>query len=1128
MKDGLTSIVTQVLASVLIIVITINNILFHSCGGYTTDQYRNEYDSYTLFFFNCFAIVIENVVVIDTNGTGILVYHPVKSIYVNNTTFIRNNGSGLIIISPVETIENEELPESFGISTNKLKYHRFDISNSTPLSIMIYESVFTNNTGFNGGGLCISLDEVSVQIVIRDCKFIGNEAFNNGGGGYVRLVSYETRVGQLNFTGCLICNNHAFKGGGLAVILTDTYFVQKHQPMSSFSFENCGLDSNEAQGSAAIHILLESTNNPTNSLFKNFLTFSNCSFKAHTIPLNNQPTIISEYSTITTLRIPLQFINFNIFKYNNATALSIGSTSVILGGVIIFSHNIGMNGGAIAVHDNSYIIISEGLNATFDSNIAINKGPAIYFSNLVPQSGTCFIRYIDISVHPNNWNCSIMFRNNCHGYGLCGSLYISSFNICTFDNLQYSYTLEDILCSMMYDNNTCLKQIFTGPSKINQTGEFLTRSGSFRAMIPIRLYDETGHNISYITPIVYVSHNNHMVESEYSNPNKTYSFTPFINRLMTFADQPNISIKIPFVTTDDQVVGHIIPAKILPCQPGLIFLEKERICVCPTPQPFFLICDVGFMKYSSLAYLKIGWIMTHDEKLDQLYVAPIQLYSVQHYNIFSNNIGYFKLPPTGSEVNQYICGPLNRTGVLCSQCMENTSVAANVYDFPCVPCSGEHLWRNILIYILIQIVPAMIFCIIITVLNINVLSGYMNSFVLFSQILTNPLLVYHLRYQFNVLGTTIGEILLNIAIVPYSMWNLDFFKSLIPPLCLAPEINNLNAWTFQYVNALLPLLLILLMFVFTELHASGWKPVLLCAYPLYKCLRLFRRQWNINTNLISTFTTFFLLSYTKPCAISLFLVVPAKTYILYNTSITSVSKPTLYLEGGQSSYWSREHIPYFSVAVFCLLFFTFGPAIFLILQSCYIFNCCRYRCYQKFIKPFTDNFQGCYKDGTKRNERDCRFFSGIHLLLRFIILLLINIQYGDSIRYLLLPMLMAIIIIVYLHLQPYKLQWANLLEAIFFVILISTIMTFAPLNATFDPLGNSKVLIIFMWVLIMLPLAYMFGFFILWLYRRFKIIEKKRNRWNFKLWNLISNRNTRQVQEDRNWPDRLLEDNIQD
>ena len=89
-------------------------------------------------------------------------------------------------------------------------------------------------------------------------------------------------------------------------------------------------------------------------------------------------------------------------------------------------------------------------------------------------------------------------------------------------------------------------------------------------------------------------------------------------------------------------------------------------------------------------------------------------------------------------------------------------------------------------------------------------------------------------------------------------------------------------------------------------------------------------------------------------------------------------------------------------------------------------------------------------------------------------------------------------------------------------------MTFAPLNATFDPLGNSKVLIIFMWVLIMLPLAYMFGFSILWLYRRFKIIEKKRNRWNFKLWNLISNRNTRQVQEDRNWPDRLLEDNIQD
>ena len=34
------------------------------------------------------------------------------------------------------------------------------------------------------------------------------------------------------------------------------------------------------------------------------------------------------------------------------------------------------------------------------------------------------------------------------------------------------------------------------------------------------------------------------------------------------------------------------------------------------------------------------------------------------------------------------------------------------------------------------------------------------------------------------------------------------------------------------------------------------------------------------------------------------------------------------------------------------------------------------------LRTFADAFQGCYKDGTVGTQ-DCRWFSGVHLLVRF-------------------------------------------------------------------------------------------------------------------------------------------------
>ena len=62
----------------------------------------------------------------------------------------------------------------------------------------------------------------------------------------------------------------------------------------------------------------------------------------------------------------------------------------------------------------------------------------------------------------------------------------------------------------------------------------------------------------------------------------------------------------------------------------------------------------------------------------------------------------------------------------------------------------------------------------------------------------------------------------------------------------------------------------------------------------------------------------------------------------------------------------------------------FIPVMLLLLYplSCFhkCLNCCHLRCLA--LHTFADAFQGCYKDGTN-GTRDCRWFSVVHLLMRF-------------------------------------------------------------------------------------------------------------------------------------------------
>ena len=69
------------------------------------------------------------------------------------------------------------------------------------------------------------------------------------------------------------------------------------------------------------------------------------------------------------------------------------------------------------------------------------------------------------------------------------------------------------------------------------------------------------------------------------------------------------------------------------------------------------------------------------------------------------------------------------------------------------------------------------------------------------------------------------------------------------------------------------------------------------------------------------------------------------------------------------------------------------------------------------------------------------------------------------------------------YLQPYKEGWVNL---------ISVIMTFAPLSASYQPLGNSVGLVVTMWSLTTIPLFYIFGYCVFNIYKKIQTSRRIR------------------------------------
>ena len=119
--------------------IELTNIKFNGCSP-LFDVPSSTYVA--LLFSGCVDIVLDNVVVSHTSGTGVVVLEPTGSVYIYNTSIIENTNGGLKILD---------------YSSRKhcfiFKSYAWKSRGDEEVKIVISETTFKNNRGINGAGI---------------------------------------------------------------------------------------------------------------------------------------------------------------------------------------------------------------------------------------------------------------------------------------------------------------------------------------------------------------------------------------------------------------------------------------------------------------------------------------------------------------------------------------------------------------------------------------------------------------------------------------------------------------------------------------------------------------------------------------------------------------------------------------------------------------------------------------------------------------------------------------------------------------------------------------------------------------------------------------------------------------
>lgn len=457
----------------------------------------------------------------------------------------------------------------------------------------------------------------------------------------------------------------------------------------------------------------------------------------------------------------------------------------------------------------------------FKENSATDKGGAIYSISVgvrdVVNSRKCFIRYHDYVISPFNWKSNFIFINNTStnpGHAIyCTTLIPCSWS--SFSNL-FVITPEAIHQTFRWNNtftyaNDDDNVIATDPAYTKLSNSTLSFAPGQLYNLNLSITDDVG--ISRQT-VLFAQTNNSVVKVANTS-------TYISNNLIEVTGSVDRQFQLDFQSITTRVLTFSLNATLAKCPPGFYLPKTTPVsqskCRCTVYDANEKYNDIPYCDESALQAFMQSQFWAGYINNDSILVIG----RCPPGYCLSNGSRQIPLPTEASneKLNELICSPKNREGVLCGRCKEGYYVYANSKYYECGLCTVK---SGILVEFFAKFVPLIIFLIAIILLDINLASGQLNTFVFFSQML--PSLNLYAGGQIPISNT--AKPFVEIYQFCYGIFNLQYFELLdsFPGVCTFKHRSALASVALDYISAVCPVIVIFIIWfiMYTSDYCILW------------------------------------------------------------------------------------------------------------------------------------------------------------------------------------------------------------------------------------------------------------------------------------------------------------------
>ena len=1050
----------------------LHNLTFQYCGANESSSQISNFNKKSpvffrsaLYFLKSTNILVHSVTVSKSSGVGIALFNTGGNISIESSRFSSNKvlqeekeyhagGGGIHIEAAMCSLDSLE----------PCDYQR------NPYFITIMNSNFTDNEGTmppnistssvgstgpvvqmlgTGGGISLIMGNASYSsFTIVSCSFDNNTA--KIGGGLAVVITGSARDNSVIVENSMFMNNTALTGGGA---VEAGFFYAKNTSNNTIKFHNTTFIDNKADYGGGVSFF----STPFNKSIENSVTFSHCHWMRNSAPIGAAIIFYpDDWSVLSEGHLPTPtftdctfFMNYVSKMYHKSTEPN--NLQIILGGGtvqssgfnikinkkvvvsdnngsaflmftsqimvqsntdLLIENNTAIRGAGIALIGYSGLLASSNSTIRIYNNSATDVGGGIYYNTVDPfdyiNSQHCFIRYEE-RIHPNKWNATFSFSNN-RAYNKYGSsIFATTLQPCaraTKPMGSGSSTASRVFHwdSFSFDNLSAVNVISTEPATIDLNTTNLSTAPGVECTLNVALKDDLKQSVD---TVLMVKASEHVLE--------TYHYIS--DNQIAFEGNRNDTFLVSVQTINSRQIGIEFNVHLNNCPPGYVFNSITKRCICSVSATNKTIPGIiGCNESESRGILQVGyWAGCIDGKL---VTAQCPLGYCKYEDSYN---GLFTLAKNCTSLEDALCSPQNRGGVLCGECKVNLSVLYHSTRFKCAEC--EHKDLGWLFYILSELLPLTIVFIFVITFDVSLTSGSANALIFFAQVLD-----FFQTTAFNSYTLPpIVDYLTEAYWFIFGFFNLDFFRLDELSFCLKENADVLFILCVKYITTAYGILLIVILFFLIRCCK--------CNKILQKCRGQNQGTYSITYGV----TAFIILSYSQCAKVSFQILTETE---LKGSMNDNKPKTVMFLTG--QPFFGSHHIGYGILALFVVIFLALIP-IFLILNPLYYMfknlvierhlissMSVTYHCFEVFsarcslfLKPILDAFQGCYKDNV-------RFFAGMYFLYRFLATAAFAFATTALSMYGILEALILIILVIHAIAQPYRKKFHNILDALIF------------------------------------------------------------------------------------------------